>query len=112
MKNVGLTRGILLSLASFLAAQFLWGCQPQQKIPAPPFSMDSLATLYVQSKLRQTVSLPDSLKEESLAILFQNHSITNDSLQTILNYFKNTPNAWLVFYEKVNALTEGQKKSR
>ncbi len=112
MKNARFRRGILLSLPFLLAAQFLWGCQSQQKIPEPPFSMDSLAALYVQAKLRQTVSMPDSLRQESLTILFQNHSITNDSLQTILNYFKKSPNAWLVFYQKVRDLTDRQKKSR
>lgn len=112
MKTIYLNRAILLSLSLLLAVQFLSGCQPQQKIPKIPFSLDSLATLYAQAKLRETVSMPDSLKQESLTILLNAHSITKDSLQTILNYFKKSPEAWALLYQKVEALTHPQKKSR
>ncbi|NOY76969.1 MAG: hypothetical protein GXO76_03765 [Calditrichaeota bacterium] len=84
----------------------------QSKTPKPPFSLDSLATVYAQAKLSETAAVPDSLKQESLILLFKTHSITNDSLQKILAYFRKSPEAWVLFYQKVETLTKRQKKSR
>jgi len=109
MKNAYLNGTVRLSLIFLFAVQFLWGCQSRQKIPNPPFSLDSLSTLYAQAKLKETASMPDSLKQESLTLLFKTHSITNDSLRKILNYFQKSPEAWVLFYQKVKTLTDRKK---
>ena len=112
MKNIHLFKRISLLILLATLVQIHLGCQSHKKIPKPPFSMDSLASLYVQAKLTQTVSIPDSLKRKSLITLFKTYKISRDSLKIVLNYFHEFPETWAIFYKKVYNLTNGQKKSR
>ncbi|GBD93800.1 hypothetical protein BMS3Abin05_01395 [bacterium BMS3Abin05] len=95
-----------------IVSQVIFGCSSKSKPPKPPFSMNALARLYVNAKAIQSSSLPDSVKEAGLRVLYKKHKISRDSLKQILIYFKKNPEVWESFYKKVETFskTQGHRK--
>ena len=96
-----------------VALFFLWGCQKKPAPPAPPpFSMDRLAHLYVQARLFELASGNPAVKQDTLRWLLKQEKLSSDSVQSILAYFKTNPQAWVLFYKKVETFSRLKPPAR
>ncbi len=89
----------------FVLTILLIACQKQPAPPPPPsFSMDSLAQVFVKARLFEKASGSRQAKRDTLRTLLKEKNLSPDSIQSILNYFKAYPQAWVLFYKKVERL--------